>query len=95
MKYLWIMTLLVSGLMAAEQGFNMPKFSFFDTNGDGKITKSELDDGRQKRHNKMAKEGRMLRNIDNAPSFSDIDTNGNGAISPEEFSAHQKARRTR
>lgn len=93
MKRLLIVVLLFSGAMVFAQGFNMPKFSFFDTNADGKITQSELDDGRQKRHNQMAKEGRMLRNADKAPSFSDIDTNGDGAISQSEFAAHQNARR--
>lgn len=94
MKYLWILALLVSGVMAAGQGFNAPSFSYFDTDGDGKITKSELEDGRQKRHNEMAKEGRMLRNAANAPSFSEIDANGDGFITEEEFKAHQKAMRT-
>lgn len=95
MKVLWIVVLLVSGLLAAGQGFNMPSFSFFDTNKDGKITKAELDDGRQKRHNQMAKEGKRLRNMENASSFSNIDANGDGTISPSEFTAHQKARRGR
>ncbi len=87
--------LLASGLMGAGQGFNMPSFSYFDADGDGKITKSELEDGRQKRHEKMLKEGRLLRNAPNAATFSQIDTDGDGFITPEEFSAHQKAMRSK
>lgn len=93
MRHLLVVVVLFSGVVVFAQGFNMPKFSFFDTNSDGKITKSELDEGRQKRHEQMKKEGRMLRNIDQAASFSDMDANGDGTISPAEFSAHQKARR--
>ena len=95
MKRLWILTLLVSGLMAAGQGFNAPSFSYFDTNSDGKISKSEHEEGRQKRHQKMADEGRMLRNVANAPSFEEMDANGDGFISKDEFAAHQKAMRTK
>ncbi len=95
MKSLWILALLISGALAAGQGYNAPSFSYFDTNLDGKITKAELDDGRQKRHEKMAKEGRMLRNIANAPSFSEIDANGDGSITLEEFIAHQDAMRAK
>lgn len=92
MKVLWMPALVLSGLMAAG-GFNAPSFSYFDVNADGKITKAELEEGRQKRHNEMAKEGRMLRNVENAPTFSEIDANGDGFITKEEFEAHQKARR--
>ncbi len=77
----------------AAGGMGMPSFSDFDSNGDGKITQKELNDGRAKRHEQKAKEGRMLRNIQNAPSFAEFDTNGDGVISKEEFAAHQKARR--
>lgn len=94
MKRLWILALLVSGVMAAGQGFNAPLFSYFDTDADGKITKSELEDGRKTRHAEMEKEGRMLKNAANMPSFSEMDANGDGLISKEEFSAHQKAMRT-
>jgi Ca2+-binding EF-hand superfamily protein len=91
MKCLWISALLVSGLMAAGQGFNMPSFSYFDTNGDGKISKSEHEEGREKRHQKMGDDGRMMRNAANAPSFEEMDGNGDGFISKDEFAAHQKA----
>jgi Ca2+-binding EF-hand superfamily protein len=95
MKRLWILALLVSGLMASGQGFNDPSFSYFDTNADGKITKAEHEDGRQKRHKKMADEGRMLRNAADAPTFEEIDANGDGFITQEEFTAHQKAMRAK
>lgn len=95
MKRLWILGLLTSGVLAAGQGFNAPSFSYFDTNGDGKITKSELEDGRKTRHSEMAKEGKMLRNSANAPTFSALDTNGDGVISKKEFAVHQEAMRTK
>lgn len=95
MKYSWILAIMVSGLMAAGQGFNAPSFSYFDTNADGKISKAEHEEGRQKRHQKMADEGRMLRNAAYAPSFEEMDANGDGFISKEEFTAHQKAMRTK
>jgi len=91
MKYIWIVTLLISSVFAAGQGRNMPSFSYFDANSDGKISEKELSDGRAERHSEMAKEGKMLRNAKNAPSFSELDTNGDGYISKEEFEAHQRA----
>jgi len=95
MKHLCITALLFSGLIAAGQGFNAPSFSYFDANKDGKISKSEHEQGRVKRHNELAEEGRMLRNVKNAPSFSEIDTNGDGFITQEEFTAHQNAMRAK
>ncbi len=91
MKHLWILAFLVTGMIAAAQGFNPPSFSYFDTDRDGKISKSELEDGRKARHTKMAQEGKMLRNEANAPAFSVLDVNGDGVISEKEFTAHQKA----
>ena len=93
MKHVWILTLLITAVIAAGQGRDMPSFSFFDADGDGKITEQELNDGRAKRQAQKKSEGKMLRNAQSAPSFSDIDTNGDGVISKEEFEAHQKARR--
>ena len=91
MKYVWILSLIVS-VGIAGQGFNMPSFSFFDANGDGKISEKELNDGREVRRAQRVKEGKMLRNAKTAPSFSQIDTNRDGYISKEEFKAHQDAR---
>ena len=93
MKHMWILSLLISAVMAAGQGRDMPSFSFFDANGDGKITEQELNDARAARQAQKKSEGKMLRNAQSAPSFSQIDTNGDGVISKEEFAAHQKARR--
>ena len=93
MKHVLILGLLISAVMAAGQGRDMPSFSFFDANGDGKISEQELNDGREKRRAKKASEGKMLRNAANAQSFSEIDTNGDGFISPEEFAAHQSEMR--
>jgi len=95
MKHLWILALLASSMIASGQGLNDPSFSYFDTNSDGKISKSEHEDGRQKRHQKLADEGRMLRNVENAPSFEEIDANGDGFISKDEYAVHQKAMRTK
>lgn len=86
-----IATLLLLASMAfAGKGFDMPSFAFFDVNGDGKISKKELQDGRAKRHDAKMGEGKMMRNAANAPSFSQLDTNGDGFISKDEFKAHQK-----
>ncbi len=93
MKHILILGLVISAVMAAGQGRDMPSFSFYDSDKDGKITEKELNDGREKRQAKKKSEGKMLRNAQSAPSFSDIDTNGDGVISKEEFQAHQKARR--
>ncbi|PHR57578.1 MAG: hypothetical protein COA44_05665 [Arcobacter sp.] len=91
MKKLLIITLLLGSVLLANQGFNMPSFSYFDTNIDGKISEKELNDGRVKRHNELAQEGRMLRNTKNAPSFSQLDTDNDGYISKVEFASHQNA----
>ena len=95
MKLIWIFTLLISTVLAAGQGRNMPSFSYFDTNSDGKISEKELNDGRAERHSKLAEEGRMLRNAKNAPSFSQLDTDSDGYISKEEFAAHQQEMRAK
>jgi len=89
MKKLLVVTFLVCSVVAAKQGYNMPSFSYFDINVDGKISQAELEEGRANRMNKNAQDGKMLRNAKNAASFSDIDTNGNGYISKDEFEAHQ------
>lgn len=86
MKKLIIMTLFISGVWAVEQ----PKFSEFDLNNDGKITKSELDEARNQRMKQRSDEGRMLRNVGERHSFKQIDINKDGSISKQEFILHEK-----
>ena len=75
--------------MGKGMGMNMPTFSEYDLDGDGKLLEKEFYEARGKRISERAQQGFQMRNLENAPSFSDIDTNGNGEISPEEFTARQ------
>ena len=74
-------------------GRNMPTFSEYDLDGDGKLLEKEFTEARSKRISERAQQGYQMRNIGNAPSFAEIDTNGDGQISAEEFTAHQSQRR--
>jgi len=74
-------------------GRNMPAFSDYDLDGDGKVVEKEFNDARSKRRSEREQQGYQMRNIGNAPSFADIDDNGDGEISAEEFTAHQNRRR--
>ena len=74
-------------------GRNMPAFSEYDLNGDGKIPEKEFNEARSKRISERAQQGFQMRNLGNAPSFSDIDTNGDGHINEAEFTTHQSQRR--
>ena len=74
-------------------GRNMPAFSEYDLDGDGKILEKEFNEARSKRISERVQQGYQMRNLDNAPSFADIDANGDGGISAEEFTAHQSQRR--
>ena len=85
MKKLIILALLTSGAWAIDQ----PRFSEFDLNSDGKITKSELEEARAKRMKQRAAEGKMLKNAGEGHSFSTIDTNKDGSISEKEFMLHK------
>ena len=76
-----------------NMGNNMPSFSDFDINGDGKILETEFNEARGKRIRERATQGYKMKNIGNASSFSDIDTNGDGQISEKEFTAHQSEHR--
>ena len=69
-------------------GKNMPTFSDFDLNKDGKILEDEFYDARNKRIAERAKQGYQMRNLGNAPVFSEVDTNGDGQVNPEEFKKH-------
>ncbi len=75
------------------RGRNMPVFSDFDLNSDGKIVEKEFYQARNQRIAERVKQGYQMRNLGNAPSFADLDTNGDGQISTEEFTAHQFQRR--
>jgi Ca2+-binding EF-hand superfamily protein len=74
-------------------GRNMPAFSEYDLNGDGKIPENEFNEARNKRISERAQQGYQMRNLGNAPSFADIDANGDGHISEAEFTTHQSQRR--
>lgn len=74
-------------------GRNMPAFSDYDLDGDGKILEKEFSEARTRRINERTQQGYRMRNIGNAPSFADIDTNGDGEIGSGEFAAHQTQRR--
>jgi hypothetical protein len=90
MKKLIIIALFASGAWAIDQ----PRFSDFDLNSDGKITQSELDEGRTNRMNQRAAEGRMLKNAGEGHSFADIDANHDGSISEKEFQLHKTIHHT-
>jgi Ca2+-binding EF-hand superfamily protein len=62
-----------------------PSFQRFDTDGDGEISQSELDQARAERRSQRAQQGYRLRGAASAPSFDDIDQDGDGQISPAEF----------
>ncbi|MDY6841987.1 MAG: EF-hand domain-containing protein [Pseudomonadota bacterium] len=79
--------------MGQGMGRNMPAFSEYDLDGDGKILEKEFNEARSKRISERAQQGYQMRNLGKAPSFTDIDANGNGEISAEEFAAHQSQRR--
>ncbi len=73
----------------------MPAFSDFDLNKDGKITEEEFNEARAARIADRAQKGYPMRGLANAASFADIDTNHDGTLSPAEFAAHQAAHRQR
>jgi hypothetical protein len=76
---------------------NMPDFSEFDLNKDGKISEAEFTEARTARITKRLQEGYQMQGLAKAASFADIDTNHDQAISPAEFAAqragHQKQMR--
>ncbi len=74
-------------------GRNMPAFSDYDLNGDGKILEKEFSEARTRRISERTQQGYRMKNIGNAPAFADLDTNGDGEIGSGEFAAHQTQRR--
>ena len=79
--------------MGMGMGGNMPTFSEYDLDGDGKMLEKEFNEARSKRISERAQQGYQMRNLGKAPSFADIDANGDGEISAEEFTAHQSQHR--
>jgi hypothetical protein len=79
--------------MGKGKGMNMPSFTDFDLDGDGKIVSEEFYNARAERITKHAQEGRQMKGLANAPTFEDIDTDDDGSISAEEFAAHQAEHR--
>ena len=67
----------------------MPTFADFDADGDGKITQTELETAQANKMTNQTKEGKLLKNAQNAPAFSTLDTNGDGSLDTAEFEAHQ------
>jgi len=70
-------------------GKNMPAFSDFDSNTDGKVSEQEFNEFRAARMSKMAAEGRKMKSMGDMPTFADHDPDGDGFISEEELKAHQ------
>jgi Ca2+-binding EF-hand superfamily protein len=68
---------------------NMPVFSDFDIDNDGKILESEFNQAHAKRMQEMASAGYKMKHTGDAPGFSGIDTNKDGEISKQEFATHQ------
>ena len=74
-------------------GRNMPTFSEFDTDNDGKLTQTEFQAAQQARMTERAEQGFPMRNIANASRFEDIDANGDGVVNEDEFQRHQIEKR--
>jgi Ca2+-binding EF-hand superfamily protein len=70
------------------QGRQMPKFTDFDLNGDGALTREEFYEARNKRWRQRAEQGYRMRNTPNAPPFERLDTDRDGKVTAEEFEAH-------
>jgi len=81
--------------MGMKIGKNMPSFSEYDLNSDGKIIEQEFNEARNKRISERSHQGYQMKNRENAPLFTEIDVDNDGKISPEEFLAHQSQRRNK
>ncbi len=77
--------------MGGNAGADRPTFTQLDSDGDGKITQTELEAAQAARMEAKAAEGKLLKNAGNAPAFSTLDTNGDGSIDANEFQAQQQA----
>ena len=84
-------SLMAAGVQAGEEGKGCPaKLSDFDLNGDGVIVEQEWSEGHAQRFEKMADEGRKMKNAGNMPTFASIDLDGDGKVDQGEFAAHKK-----
>ena len=80
--------LLAGGLahaQAAPQTFGPASFEAHDRNGDGFISRAELDAIRATRRSAAVDSGRPMRGAAMAPGFEQLDTDGDGRISRDEF----------
>ncbi len=68
-----------------------PTFAELDTDGNGKISQTELDAARAARMEARAADGRLLTNAASAPSFETLDTNKDGFVDANEFQIQQQA----
>ncbi len=68
-------------------GQNRSKFTQFDANADGTVTKEEFVQLRTQKQAQKKAEGMPMRNASKAPSFETIDSNSDGKITEEEFSS--------
>jgi len=89
MKYIIILTLYITSLMATEQKIDIQSFSFFDTNEDGQISREEFSAAKEKLSvDKGSKEEAK------SYFFYKIDTDGDGIIKKEEFSRYSILRQS-
>ncbi|MBU1658187.1 EF-hand domain-containing protein [bacterium] len=95
MKRLTLASLVIGSALIAGMGFNMPSYSDFDTDKNGKITQTEFENAQKARMTKQAEAGKMMRNAGNAPTFKNMDTNNDGVIDTSEFSKHQQEQRAK
>jgi len=73
---------------------NMPTYSDFDLDGDGKIVEQEFNQAHAKRMSEVAAEGRQMKHAGEFPGFAGIDSNDDGVISEQEFATHQAEHRS-
>lgn len=67
----------------------MPRWTDFDSNGDGRLSESEFLQGRAQRIAERSQQGYAMRGLANAPDFATLDRNGDGYLDQAEFGAVQ------
>ena len=95
MKQIVLSSLVISSVLFAGVENMIPSFSDFDSNRDGKVTKSEFETAQAQRMKKQSESGRMMKNVDNAPSFESMDINKDTFVDTLEFSEHQVKHRAK